>query len=144
MRQVLFYVVGTLLLVVLVLLALSYVRRTLVSYQAGPGPATANSLTATAIALGPTAITGTVMLDYTSATNPVPYIKYENEKGGTVTKQLIFVGPRGCNPVAGDYPCVLRNTDAAYPQLREGEAITVQGAIVDDRFIVNHLQPVEA
>jgi hypothetical protein len=86
---------------------------------------------------GPVTLTGTVLIDRNSGYPYAPYIKYTDEKGRTRTKQLVYYGVRGCNPNAGDFPCVPSYpTDYGYPKVEDGSPIRAEGYLNDDRLIV--------
>lgn len=86
---------------------------------------------------GPMTLEGTAIMDTSSGTPAVPYIKYIDEKGRIATKQLIFADSRGCLPNAGDIPCVPNYpSQGAYPKLTTGEHLTVKGYMYENRFLV--------
>jgi hypothetical protein len=85
-------------------------------------------------------IHGTAIMDTSSGTPAVPYIRYQDAANKLATKQLIFVDERGCSPGAGDFPCVPTYTaNGAYPHLTSGEKITVTGHIREDRFLITSM-----
>lgn len=90
--------------------------------------------------LGPYTIHGRVIMDTSQGIPAVPYVEYFNTNNATTTKQLVYKGARACAPGAGDYPCVspYSATDG-YPQLTDGEAITVTGYIYENRFLITSL-----
>lgn len=93
---------------------------------------------------GPLMLEGTAVMDDSSGLPVVPYIRYTDAKGHARTKQLIFDDVRGCNPGAGDFPCVPSySVTRPYPQLVTGERIRVEGYIRENRFLVDTLTPAQ-
>jgi hypothetical protein len=85
-------------------------------------------------------ITGTAIMDDSAGLPAVPYIKYQPNGQGVITKQLIFVDSRGCYPSAGDIPCVPSAAGYAYPTLVTGQRIRVEGYLRENRFLVEHIE----
>ncbi len=84
-------------------------------------------------------VIGTIQLQGNYEGTGVPFIFFSDEKGRTIAKQLIFVNARGCSVGAGDLPCARTRDDTAYPDLKTGTRVSIQGNIVDDRFFVQKL-----
>lgn len=81
-----------------------------------------------------------ILVAYQSGDIPVYYLLYETKKHRFVRKELRFTTERGCEPAAGDLPCVYVSKNPV--PVPVGSHIRVTGTLDAQRIIVERAQVV--
>jgi len=102
----------------------------------GAGPAAV----AEAVDADPFAGVG-LLVRYQTTDIPVFYLLYETQSGRFLRKELRFTDERGCNPLAGDLPCVL-STSANPAPVPIGSVVRVTGEVDAQRILVDTIDVV--
>lgn len=122
-----------LILAILLVIAGSYIW---LSGHLGPLPEVRPQPAAVAEASESRFVADGVLLQYYANDFPTFYLLYETEKHQFIRKELRFVSERGCNPKAGDLPCVYP-LDADDPPVPLGSHIHVEGTLIAQRVLVS-------
>jgi len=83
-----------------------------------------------------------IIVRYQSTDIPTYFLLYENERGAFIRKELRFTEERGCNPGAGDLPCVLSISMNPVP-VSIGSYVRVVGDIDAQRVVVRSIEETE-
>ena len=97
-------------------------------------------LAAIPVANTPEAFVGEgIIVRYQSTDIPTYFLLYENEHGAFIRKELRFTEERGCNPGAGDLPCVLLTSVNPVP-VPIGSYVRVSGDVDAQRVVVHTIE----